>query len=71
MAISSFLFDMCSAKEKRFDISSKDKKMKSNSKKRDDTNANVLGFSDETKWNKWNDLAFHRGGHWGKFLGRS
>ncbi|PKK61424.1 hypothetical protein RhiirC2_856270 [Rhizophagus irregularis] len=50
------------AKEKRFDISNKDKKMKSNSKKHDDTNVNVLGFSDETKWNKWNDLAFHRGG---------
>ncbi|GET51419.1 uncharacterized protein OCT59_025688 [Rhizophagus irregularis] len=52
------------AKEKKFDINSKDKKMKLNSKKRDDTNVNVLGFSDETKWNKWNNLAFYdREGH--------
>ena len=54
--------------EKRCGISGKDKKAKSHSKKRaevgdKDADCNIL----ESNWNKWNDLAFHRGGHWANF----
>ncbi|PKC51919.1 hypothetical protein RhiirA1_482672 [Rhizophagus irregularis] len=54
-------------KEKRCNISSKMKKMKSNSKKREDNNIHVVNFNGETNWNKWNDLAFHWSGHWANF----
>ncbi|PKC50674.1 hypothetical protein RhiirA1_485638, partial [Rhizophagus irregularis] len=50
--------------EKQCGISGKDKKAKSHSKHTEvsvkDVNCNIL----ESNWNKWNDLAFHRGGHW-------
>ncbi|EXX54529.1 hypothetical protein RirG_233540 [Rhizophagus irregularis DAOM 197198w] len=49
--------------EKRCGISGKDKKAKSHSKRTEvgvkDVGCNIL----ESNWNKWNDLAFHRGGH--------
>jgi hypothetical protein len=32
------------------------KKMKSNSKKREDNNVYVVNFNDETNWNKWNSI---------------
>ncbi|UZO00127.1 uncharacterized protein OCT59_001381 [Rhizophagus irregularis] len=53
--------------EKRCGISGKDKKAKSHSKRTE------VGIKDigckmlESNWNKWNDLAFHRGGHWANF----
>ncbi|GET51799.1 hypothetical protein GLOIN_2v1843581 [Rhizophagus irregularis DAOM 181602=DAOM 197198] len=28
---------------------------------------NELQIKEENNWNKWNDLAFHRGGHWANF----
>ncbi|PKY33612.1 hypothetical protein RhiirB3_532553 [Rhizophagus irregularis] len=54
--------------EKQCGISGKDKKAKSHSKRTE-----VLGVKNvdcnmlESNWNKWNDLAFHRGGHWANF----
>ncbi|PKC57379.1 hypothetical protein RhiirA1_401448 [Rhizophagus irregularis] len=49
--------------EKQYGISGKDKKAKSHSKRTEvgvkDVDCNIL----ESNWNKWNDLAFHRGGH--------
>ncbi|PKC11933.1 hypothetical protein RhiirA5_412483 [Rhizophagus irregularis] len=54
-------------KEKRCGISGKDKKAKSHSKCTEvgvkDVDCNML----ESNWNKWNDLAFHRGGYWANF----
>ncbi|CAB4413948.1 unnamed protein product [Rhizophagus irregularis] len=56
--------------EKRCGIGGKDKRAKSNSKKHIDKEVNV-NVADcvtlENNWNKWNDLAFHRGGHWANF----
>ncbi|CAB4481042.1 unnamed protein product [Rhizophagus irregularis] len=53
--------------EKRCSISGKDKKAKSHSKRTEvgvkDVGCKML----ESNWNKWNDLAFHRGGHWANF----
>ncbi|PKK63271.1 hypothetical protein RhiirC2_758438 [Rhizophagus irregularis] len=53
--------------EKRCGISGKDKKSKSHSKRTEvgvkDVDCNML----ESNWNKWNDLAFHQGGHWANF----
>ncbi|POG61281.1 hypothetical protein GLOIN_2v1786842 [Rhizophagus irregularis DAOM 181602=DAOM 197198] len=47
--------------EKQYGISDKDKKAKSHSKRTEvdvkDVDCNML----ESNWNKWNDLAFHRG----------
>ncbi|RGB25075.1 hypothetical protein C1646_675874 [Rhizophagus diaphanus] len=43
-----------------------EKKLKSNSKKRKDRDADIVNFK-KTSWNKWNDLAFHWGGHWTNF----
>ena len=63
------IYNMQIREEKQCNISSKDKKAKSNSKKHiniginNDVNCNML----ESNWNKWNDLAFHRGGHWANF----
>ncbi|EXX65870.1 uncharacterized protein OCT59_023134 [Rhizophagus irregularis] len=49
--------------EKWRGISGKDKKAKSHNKRTEvdvkDVDCNML----ESNWNKWNDLAFHRGGH--------
>ncbi|PKY30744.1 hypothetical protein RhiirB3_447982 [Rhizophagus irregularis] len=54
--------------EKRCHISSKDKKTKSHSKKCTDVGAKDVDCNMlESNWNKWNDLAFHRGGHWANF----
>ncbi|UZO25130.1 uncharacterized protein OCT59_017412 [Rhizophagus irregularis] len=54
-------------KEKRCGISGKDKKAKSHSKRTEvgvkDVGCKML----ESNWNKWNDLAFHQGGHWANF----
>ncbi|GET66225.1 uncharacterized protein OCT59_017901 [Rhizophagus irregularis] len=53
--------------EKRCGISGKDKKAKSHSKRTEvgvkDVGCKIL----ESNWNKWNDLAFYRGGHWANF----
>ncbi|CAB4485163.1 unnamed protein product [Rhizophagus irregularis] len=53
--------------EKWCGISGKDKKAKSHSKRTEvgvkDVGCKML----ESNWNKWNDLAFHRGGHWANF----
>ncbi|RGB38228.1 hypothetical protein C1646_755958 [Rhizophagus diaphanus] len=53
-------------KEKQLDINNKEKKLKSNSKKCKDRDANIVNFK-ETSWNKWNNLAFHWKGHWTNF----
>ncbi|GET58944.1 hypothetical protein GLOIN_2v1791753 [Rhizophagus irregularis DAOM 181602=DAOM 197198] len=53
--------------EKRCGISGKDKKAKSHSK-RTEVGIKYVGCNMlESNWNKWNDLAFHRGGHWTNF----
>ncbi|PKK44662.1 hypothetical protein RhiirC2_804047 [Rhizophagus irregularis] len=53
--------------EKRCGISGKDKKAKSHSKRTEvgvkDVGCKIL----ESNWNKWNDLAFYRSGHWANF----
>ncbi|CAB4482185.1 unnamed protein product [Rhizophagus irregularis] len=53
--------------EKRCGISGKDKKAKSHSKRTEvgvkDVDCKIL----ESNWNNWNDLAFHRDGHWANF----
>ncbi|PKC52625.1 hypothetical protein RhiirA1_481086, partial [Rhizophagus irregularis] len=54
-------------KKKRCNINSKMKKMKLKYKKCENNNVYVVNFNDETNWNKWNDLAFHWGGHWANF----
>ncbi|POG75637.1 hypothetical protein GLOIN_2v1838646 [Rhizophagus irregularis DAOM 181602=DAOM 197198] len=53
--------------EKRCGISVKDKKVKSYSKRTEVGVKNVGCNMLESNWNKWNDLAFHRGGHWANF----
>jgi hypothetical protein len=60
--------DLQIKEEKRCHISSKDKKAKSHSKKRIDVSVTDVECNMiESNWNKWNDLAFHRGGHWANF----
>ncbi|PKK44882.1 hypothetical protein RhiirC2_804014, partial [Rhizophagus irregularis] len=54
-------------KEKRCSISDKNKKAKSHSKRTDMGVKNVGYNMLESNWNKWNDLAFHRGGYWANF----
>ncbi|POG64153.1 hypothetical protein GLOIN_2v1845475 [Rhizophagus irregularis DAOM 181602=DAOM 197198] len=54
-------------KEKQCGISSKDKKAKSHSKRTEVDVKNVGCKMLESNWNKWNDLAFHRDGHWANF----
>ncbi|GBC35416.2 hypothetical protein GLOIN_2v1884889 [Rhizophagus irregularis DAOM 181602=DAOM 197198] len=53
--------------EKWCGISGKDKKAKSHSKRTEAGVKNVDFNMLESNWNKWNDLAFHRGGHWANF----
>ncbi|PKY28706.1 hypothetical protein RhiirB3_530033 [Rhizophagus irregularis] len=53
--------------EKWCGISGKDKKAKSHSKRTEVGVKNVDCNMLESNWNKWNDLAFHRGGHWANF----
>ncbi|UZO12801.1 uncharacterized protein OCT59_004317 [Rhizophagus irregularis] len=53
--------------EKRCGISGKDKKAKSHSKRTEVDVKDVGCKMLESNWNKWNDLAFHRGGHWANF----
>ena len=60
------LFIAC-RKEKRYNISNKDKKKKSKSKSKKDNGKHIRIEQSETNWNKWNDLAFHWGGHWANF----
>ncbi|GET55163.1 hypothetical protein GLOIN_2v1870638 [Rhizophagus irregularis DAOM 181602=DAOM 197198] len=52
--------------EKRCSISVKDK-AKSHSKRTEVGVKNVGCNMLESNWNKWNDLAFHRSGHWANF----
>ncbi|GET62956.1 uncharacterized protein OCT59_023039 [Rhizophagus irregularis] len=49
--------------EKQCGISSKDKKAKSHSNRTEVGVKNVGCKMLESNWNKWNDSAFHRGGH--------
>ncbi|UZO04727.1 uncharacterized protein OCT59_025098 [Rhizophagus irregularis] len=49
--------------EKQCGISGKDKKAKSHNKRTEVDVKNVGCNMLESNWNKWNDLAFHRGGH--------
>ncbi|UZO00253.1 uncharacterized protein OCT59_001505 [Rhizophagus irregularis] len=53
--------------EIRCGISSKVKKAKSHSKSTEIDVKDVDCYILESNWNKWNDLAFHRGGHWANF----
>ncbi|GET56262.1 hypothetical protein GLOIN_2v1836680 [Rhizophagus irregularis DAOM 181602=DAOM 197198] len=53
--------------EKRCGISGKDKKAKLHSKRTEVGVKNVGCNMLESNWNKWNDLAFHRGSHWANF----
>ena len=53
-------------KEKKCNISSKAKKMKSHSKKHDKETVLTVN-SREVNWHKWNDSAFHCDGHWANF----
>ncbi|GET55850.1 hypothetical protein GLOIN_2v1870638 [Rhizophagus irregularis DAOM 181602=DAOM 197198] len=46
---------------------SKVKKAKSHSKSTEIDVKDVDCYILESNWNKWNDLAFHRGGHWANF----
>ncbi|PKY26428.1 hypothetical protein RhiirB3_441728 [Rhizophagus irregularis] len=53
--------------EKQCGISGKDKKAKSHSNRTEVGVKNVGCKMLESNWNKWNDLAFHRGSHWANF----
>ncbi|PKC55084.1 hypothetical protein RhiirA1_542648 [Rhizophagus irregularis] len=53
--------------EKWCGISGKDKKAKSHSKRTEVGVKNVSCNMLKSNWNKWNDLAFHRGDHWANF----
>ncbi|UZO29407.1 uncharacterized protein OCT59_022884 [Rhizophagus irregularis] len=71
-----YVVNQCAIKARKLDqvkeekwcgISGKDKKAKSHSKRTEAGVKNVDFNMLESNWNKWNDLAFHRGGHWANF----